>query len=203
LLPDSGSKDLRVLLIDNYDSFTFNLFQLISSLGVDVQVYRNDQLDIGQVKYLAADAICLSPGPKTPAASGICPEIVRSLAEEIPILGVCLGMQVINEVYGGKTIKAPAPVHGKTDLITNRGVGPFKGLPTSFNVARYHSLICEIVSPDLEILAVNNDNIPMAFQHKKHPLFGVQFHPESFLSEYGAELTGNFFDMVRTWHTNG
>lgn len=193
---------MRLLLIDNYDSFTFNLFQLISSLGAECDVYRNDHLNLGDVRFLVGDAICISPGPKTPFESGVCPEIVRELSGEIPILGVCLGMQVINEVFSGNTIKAPHPVHGKTDNICHNGRGIFKGIPDTFKVARYHSLICDVISEELEVTAWTADNIPMAIQHKEHPCVGVQFHPESFLSEYGPELISNFLNMVKQWYSN-
>lgn len=188
---------MKLLLIDNYDSFTFNLFQMISTLGVEVEVYRNDHLDLGAIRFLGLDAICISPGPKTPLESGICPEAVKELSGEIPILGVCLGMQVINEVFGGATAKAPYPIHGKKQLIRHNSQGLFENIPTPFNVARYHSLVCDVSSNNLEVTAHTEDNIPMALKHKEHPTLGVQFHPESFLCDHGKVLLENFIKMVR------
>ncbi len=183
---------MRLVLIDNYDSFTFNLSQLFCEFDVEVLVYRHDKISANALAALAPNWIVLSPGPKSPAHSGICKDVVRRFAGTIPILGVCLGMQVINEVYGGRTERAPVPVHGKRSLIRHTGEGLFTGLPSPFWVARYHSLQCRVMSPDLRETAWADDGVLMALEHRSLPVWGVQFHPESFLSQYGLEIAARF-----------
>ncbi len=185
-----------LLIIDNYDSFTFNLFQLFASLGVTVKVYRHDEITLKDIeKRIKPRWICISPGPKNPAHSGISKEVVEFFGSRIPILGVCLGMQVINEVFGGKTIHAPVPVHGKRDWIYHSGIGLFKGIVSPFKAARYHSLCVMPGSKSLIITAQTKDNIIMGLQHKELPIHGVQFHPESFMTEYGKEMAINFLSL--------
>jgi len=182
----------KLLMIDNYDSFTFNLFQLFASLGVSVEVFRHDEITIDEILKRRPKWICISPGPKNPAQAGISKDVIRCFFDKIPILGVCLGMQAINEVFGGCTVHAPVPVHGKKDLIYHSGIGVFKGLPSPFWAARYHSLCVKPQSEDLIITAWSGDGVIMGLQHKVYPLYGVQFHPESFMTEYGKELVLNF-----------
>ena len=184
-------------MIDNYDSFTYNLFQLFSIFDIEVLVFRNDAISIEDVASIRFDWICISPGPKTPKEAGISAALVKRFYKKVPILGVCLGMQVINEVFGGKTDLAPFPMHGKRDLVYHNGKGIFKGIPSPFVVARYHSLQCHPVAPSLEVLAKSSDGVVMGIAHPEFPLYGVQFHPESFMSEYGKELVRNFLDSKR------
>lgn len=186
---------MRLIIIDNYDSFTYNLFQLFSTFDIEVLVFRNDAVSIDQISEMVFDWICISPGPKTPMDSGISIELVKRFHKVVPILGVCLGMQVINEVFGGKTDLAPYPVHGKRDLVYHNGKGVFKDIPSPFKVARYHSLQCKLVSPSLEVLAKSSDDVIMGIAHPLYPVYGVQFHPESFMSEYGREVIKNFLDL--------
>jgi len=181
-------------MIDNYDSFTYNLFQLFSTFDIEVVVFRNDAISIENILKIKFDWICISPGPKTPKDAGISALLVKRLYKKVPILGVCLGMQVINEVFGGKTTFAPFPIHGKKDLVYHNGKGIFKGIPSPFRVARYHSLQCYPVASSLEILARSSDGVVMGIAHPRYHLYGVQFHPESFMSEYGRELIKNFLD---------
>jgi anthranilate synthase/aminodeoxychorismate synthase-like glutamine amidotransferase len=183
---------VTLLIIDNYDSFTHNLVHLFCRFGIEVAVYRNDEIDIEGIEALDPDWICLSPGPKRPTASGISPEVVRSFGGRIPILGVCLGMQVINEVLGGTTEYSPQPLHGKYTEISHTGQGIFRGLPTPIRVARYHSLRVELGSSELIPLSYSDEGIIMAIQHRWKPLSGVQFHPESFMSQAGDRLVRNF-----------
>jgi anthranilate synthase component 2 len=185
---------MRLFLLDNYDSFTFNLAHLFGELGVEVVVRRHDALDVDDVAFLDPDLICISPGPRTPAHSGISKDLVRRFAGVVPILGVCLGMQVINEVYGGRTVKAPYPVHGKRSKVIHNGEGIFKGVPSPFMAARYHSLSIETGSEELEILALSEDEVVMGIRHRQLQVHGVQFHPESFLGEHGRLMAENFLE---------
>jgi anthranilate synthase/aminodeoxychorismate synthase-like glutamine amidotransferase len=187
-----------LLLIDNYDSFTYNLVHYLSSLGADTRVIRNDALDVAGIRKLKPQGIVISPGPKTPDAAGICLETIKVLGPEIPILGVCLGHQSIGQIYGGKVIRAPKPMHGKTSAVSHRGESVFKGLPSPFEATRYHSLIVDRDSlPDsLTITAKTDDGLIMGLAHKTHPVHGVQFHPESIASEHGYELLKNFLDLL-------
>ena len=184
----------RLLAIDNYDSFIYNLVQMFHHYELTINVFRNDDISIEQVRDLAPDYILISPGPKDPTHAGISIPLIQSFYQQIPILGVCLGMQCINEVFGGQTIRAPLPVHGKISRITHSAGDLFAGIPTSFNAMRYHSLA---VNPNdsLEITATCGDGIIMGLSHRVFPLHGVQFHPESFLTEYGFILVENFLRM--------
>ena len=182
----------QLLVVDNYDSFTFNLVQMFRHYELEIFVVRSDKIGIDEVRRRAPDYIVVSPGPKAPASAGISVELIRALHGEVPILGVCLGMQCINEAFGGITVRAPLPGHGKTSRVTHTGTGLFAKVPTPFQVARYHSLAISGLSPELEISATSNDGVVMAIQHKNTPLSGVQFHPESFLTEHGFKLIENF-----------
>ncbi len=182
-------------MIDNYDSFTYNLVQLFSTFDIEVAVFRNDAVSLDHIYKMEFDWICISPGPKTPEHSGISMEVVKRFHKTAPILGVCLGMQVINEVFGGKTDLAPYPMHGKGDLVYHTGSGIFKGIPSPFKVARYHSLQCKPVAPSLAVLARGSDDVVMGIAHPRYPVYGVQFHPESFMSEYGRDMIKNFLDL--------
>ncbi len=188
-----------MLMIDNYDSFTHNLVQLFYEFDLEVLVFRNDRVTLPAIERLHPDWICISPGPKDPSHAGISKAVIQHFAAAVPILGVCLGMQAINEVFGGSTIRAPEPVHGKRSRIDHIGCGVFSGLPSPFWVARYHSLQIDLRSSHLLPLAQAPDGVIMAIQHKQWPLCGVQFHPESFLSEYGHELAANFLAFHEGW----
>lgn len=188
----------KILIIDNYDSFTYNLKQLIDTHfdGVST-VKRNDEIGSSYIEENEFNAIVISPGPKKPADSGISKDTISKFHKRIPILGVCLGMQCINEVFEGRTIKAPIPIHGKSSEISHNNSKLFKNIPKKFKVARYHSLIIEPASEDLLITAYTSDKIPMAIEHKSFPLFGVQFHPESFMTEYGNDIMSNFLEFIK------
>ncbi|MDY7545463.1 aminodeoxychorismate/anthranilate synthase component II [Glaciimonas sp. CA11.2] len=183
-----------LLMIDNYDSFTYNLVQYFGELGEDVRTFRNDEISFAEIAALNPDRICLSPGPCSPKEAGICVELLQKLGGTLPILGVCLGHQAIGEAFGGEVIRAQQVMHGKTSLINHTGVGVFKDLPNPFNVTRYHSLAIERASlPDcLEITAWTDDGEIMGVRHKTLDIEGVQFHPESILSEHGHALLKNF-----------
>ncbi|MCC7642794.1 anthranilate synthase component 2 [Janthinobacterium sp. OK676] len=185
-----------LLMIDNYDSFTYNIVQYFGELGEDVRVYRNDEITIEQIEALNPDRICISPGPKAPAQAGISVEVLKHFAGKKPILGVCLGHQAIGEAFGGKVIRAKQVMHGKTSLIAHTGVGVFKGLPSPFTVIRYHSLAIERASlPScLEVTAWTDDGEIMGVRHREYDIEGVQFHPESILSEHGHALLKNFLE---------
>ena len=184
----------RLLAIDNYDSFIYNLVQMFHRYELTIDVFRNDDISIEQVRDLSPDYILISPGPKDPAHAGISIPLIQSFYQQIPILGVCLGMQCINEGFGGQTIRAPLPVHGKISRITHNAGDLFTGIPASFNAMRYHSLA---VNPNdsLEITATCGDGVIMGLSHRVFPLHGVQFHPESFLTEYGFILVENFLRL--------
>jgi anthranilate synthase component 2 len=183
-----------LLMIDNYDSFTYNIVQYFGELGEDVRVYRNDEITIEQIETLNPDRICISPGPKAPAQAGISVEVLKHFAGKKPILGVCLGHQAIGEAFGGKVIRAKQVMHGKTSAIAHTGEGVFAGLPSPFTVIRYHSLAIERASlPScLEVTAWTDDGEIMGVRHKDFDIEGVQFHPESILSEHGHALLKNF-----------
>lgn len=187
-----------ILLIDNYDSFTYNLYHYITQAGcADVQVVRNDKISIDEIKKLHPKAIVLSPGPCTPDDAGICLQAIKELKEQYPILGVCLGHQAIGQAFGGNIIKT-YPMHGKISEIFHFGKSIFKNIPSPFKATRYHSLIVEksTFPNDLEITAETKDGIIMGIKHKKYNIHGVQFHPESIASEYGHQLIKNFIDLV-------
>ena len=188
----------RVALIDNYDSFTYNLVQYLGELGAEVLVHRHDQIDVAGVAALRPTHLVVSPGPKTPDEAGISVDAIRELAGTVPILGVCLGHQAIGQVYGGVVMRAPVLMHGKLSKITNTGKGLFKGLPKSFEVTRYHSLIVERkrLPGDLIVTAKTGDGLIMGLQHKTHPVHGVQFHPESIASEHGHKILENFLKIA-------
>jgi anthranilate synthase/aminodeoxychorismate synthase-like glutamine amidotransferase len=184
----------QVLVIDNYDSFVYNLVQELGELGADPVVHRNDAIDIADIRALSPDAILISPGPGRPADAGISMAVIRELAGEYPILGVCLGHQAIGEVYGGDVVAAPTLMHGKTSAIHHDGRGVFAGLPDPFTATRYHSLVVEptTVPEVLEVTASTADGVIMGLRHRTLPVEGVQFHPESLLTPEGPSLLSNF-----------
>jgi anthranilate synthase component 2 len=186
-------------LIDNYDSFTYNLVHFLGELGAETQVYRNDKVTVDEVLSEAPEAIVLSPGPCDPDRAGICLELVRRAAPVVPILGVCLGHQTIGQVYGGRVVRAPYLMHGKLSKVHHTGKGIFAGLPQDFSATRYHSLVVDrdTVPAELEVTAETPDGIIMGMQHTSYPVHGVQFHPESIASEYGHQLLANFLDHAR------
>jgi anthranilate synthase component 2 len=190
-----------ILLLDNYDSFTFNLYQALLELGADVTVVRNDQISVDEVEALLPelDRVVISPGPCTPAEAGISVPLVRQLAGRVPILGVCLGHQSIGAAFGGRIVRAPSLMHGKTSMIHHRGVGVFAGLPNPFEATRYHSLMVDRASlpPALEITAESDDGVIMGVRHRELPVEGVQFHPESILTLPGNDLLANFIGRGR------
>ncbi len=190
---------MKLLMIDNYDSFTFNLVQYLGELGAECDVVRNDSIPVEAVQQQDPDAVVISPGPCTPKEAGISVEIVRRYAGRLPILGVCLGHQSIASAFGGKVVAARALMHGKTSLIQHAGEGIFKGLPNPFEATRYHSLAVERESlpPELEVTARTEDNEIMGLRHTRHPVVGVQFHPESILTSVGKQLLRNFLGLVR------
>jgi anthranilate synthase component 2 len=185
-----------LLMIDNYDSFTYNIVQYFGELGEDVRTVRNDEVTLNDIDTLKPDRICISPGPKSPADAGVSVDVLKEFAGKLPILGVCLGHQAIGAAFGGKVIRAKQVMHGKTSLIAHTGEGVFKGLPSPFTVIRYHSLAIERASlPDcLEVTAWTDDGEIMGVRHKEFDIEGVQFHPESILSEHGHALLKNFLD---------
>lgn len=190
---------MRVLMLDNYDSFTYNLVQYLGELGADVQVYRNDALSVAQVAEMAPERIVISPGPCTPNEAGISVDLIRELGERIPILGVCLGHQAIGQAYGGHVVHAGQVMHGKVSKIHHRGEGVFRELPDGFQATRYHSLVIDKQSlPDcLDVTAWTVDETGgmeeiMGVRHKTLPVEGVQFHPESILTQHGHDLLRNF-----------
>ena len=187
-----------LLLIDNYDSFTYNLVHYLGELGAEVEIYRNDALSADDALALNPRGIVLSPGPCDPDRAGICLELIEKNTGGIPLLGVCLGHQAIGQAFGGKVVRAPSLMHGKTSDIQHSGDGLFEGVPTPFSATRYHSLVVERQSlPDcLEVTAQTNDGVIMGLAHRKHPVHGVQFHPESIASEQGHELLKNFLQIV-------
>ncbi len=185
---------VRVLLIDNYDSFTYNLVQELGELGAEPVVHRNDAIDLEGIRSASPDALVISPGPGRPEDAGISLRVVRDLAGEMPILGVCMGLQCIGQAYGGKVVPAPTLMHGKTSAVFHSDAGVFSGLPNPFEATRYHSLVVERESlPDsLEVTAETADGVVMGLRHREHPLEGVQFHPESILTPAGRDLLANF-----------
>jgi anthranilate synthase component II len=189
-----------LLLIDNYDSFTYNLFHYLSEVGADVMVQRNDALLAQAAMDLKPAGIILSPGPCSPNEAGICLDVIALATKNAtPLLGVCLGHQAIGQAFGGNVIRAPQPVHGKTDDITHNGTGLFKGIASPFKATRYHSLIVEKSSfpSELSITATNGEGLIMALQHKTLPIYGVQFHPESIVSEHGHAMLKNFVELTQ------
>lgn len=191
---------MLVTVIDNYDSFTYNLVQYFGDLKADARVYRNNQVTAQQVLEEEPDAIVISPGPSDPDHAGICLELIRKTAEtDIPLFGVCLGLQSMAQAFGGRVIRAPKPMHGKTSMIAHEGKTLFKGLPNPLEVTRYHSLIAEreTLADCLEITAETQDGLIMGLSHRTKPVHGVQFHPESIATTGGHALIKNFLDMAR------
>ena len=186
-----------ILLIDNYDSFTYNVYQAVANLGHPLQVVRNDRISLADISVANYDAIIISPGPGTPDDAGLSKQIVREFAGKLPILGICLGHQVIGEVFGGNVVRAPQPVHGKTTEVAHQGHGLYTDLPQPFTAGRYHSLIVEESSlPEcLEVTARNEENLVMGLRHRQFNVQGVQFHPESILTEHGHAMLKNFLEQ--------
>jgi anthranilate synthase component II len=187
-----------LLLIDNYDSFTFNLFHYLGELGAEVEVCRNDQITVERALAMRPRGIVLSPGPCTPNEAGICLDLVRAAGAAIPILGVCLGHQAIGQVYGGRIVRAPEPMHGKVSRIHHNGKSVFRNLEQDFEATRYHSLT---IAPDsvplsLQVTATTADGVIMGVMHHEHPVHGVQFHPESIASQHGHALLRNFLTIA-------
>jgi anthranilate synthase component II len=191
-----------IILIDNYDSFTFNLFHYLGGLGADVAVHRNDKVTVDHVIETDPDAIVLSPGPCTPNEAGICLALVAEAAPRIPILGVCLGHQAIGQAFGGTVVRAPVPMHGKLSEIRHHGEGVFRGIDGPFRATRYHSLVVEraTLPPDLEVTADTDDALIMGLAHRTLAVQGVQFHPESIASEHGHLMLRNFLDIAAAWN---
>lgn len=189
---------MTLILLDNYDSFTYNLLHYLGELGREVEVIRNDAITVEALLARRPEGIVISPGPGTPDESGICLSLVREAAGKVPLFGVCLGMQTMGQVFGGKVVRAPVPMHGKISPVRHSGKGVFRGIPSPFNATRYHSLIVERASlPEcLEITAETEDGLIMGLQHRQHAVHGVQFHPESIASEHGHTLLRNFIEML-------
>ncbi len=196
---------MRFLLIDNYDSFTWNLVQLIGAQGVDVDVRRNDALTAAEALEAPVDGIVLSPGPCTPNEAGVCLDVIRGAPGRKAVFGVCLGLQAIGQAFGGEVVRAPEPMHGKVSSIRHCGRGLFRGINGPLQGTRYHSLVIrrESLPETLDIEAETDDGLIMAASHREHPICGVQFHPESILSEHGAVIVRNFIDQARSWRPAG
>jgi len=188
-----------ILLIDNYDSFTYNLFHYLGELGAEVRVVRNDEISAAEALALKPQGIVLSPGPCTPNEAGICLDVIQQAKGAMPILGVCLGHQAIGQVYGGKVVRAPEPMHGKLSRVHHTGRSVFRGLNNDFLATRYHSLTIDPPSMPavLEVTATSEDGVIQGVMHKSHPVHGVQFHPESIASENGHALLANFLQIAR------
>jgi anthranilate synthase component II len=198
--------DASVVLIDNYDSFTFNLVHYLGELGADVIVHRNDRVTTADVVAAAPDAIVLSPGPCTPNEAGICLELIAAASSTIPVFGVCLGHQAIGQAFGGRVVRAPEPVHGKTCEVSHRGEGVFRGINGPFRATRYHSLVVDhgTMPDDLAVTAEAGGQVGtplvMGLAHRTLPVHGVQFHPESIASEHGRLILKNFLDIAADWN---
>jgi anthranilate synthase component 2 len=192
-----------IVLIDNYDSFTFNLVHYFGGLGAELDVRRNDKITSDEVIAADPDAIVLSPGPCTPTQAGICLELINRAAPTIPILGVCLGHQAIGQAFGGDVVRAPVPVHGKVSEMQHEGSGVFRGINGAFKATRYHSLIVDraTMPADLAVTAQTADRLVMGIAHRTLPVHGVQFHPESIASEHGHIVLKNFLDIAAEWNT--
>ena len=185
---------MKTLFVDNYDSFTFNLVQALAKMGTAVQVCRNDDLSLVEVEKMCPDRIVISPGPKRPEDAGMSCQIIERFGPRVPLLGVCLGMQCINEVFGGRTIKAPLCVHGKTSAVHHNGKGLYEDVPNPFLGARYHSLVVDQIPERLQLEAWTEDGVPMVIRHVSCPVVGVQFHPESFMTEPGDRILEHFLE---------
>ncbi len=185
-----------ILVIDNYDSFTYNLVQLMGELGAELRVIRNDRATVDEIKTLRPSHIVISPGPGTPDDGGISLDVIRALGPSTPILGVCLGQQCIGQAYGGRVIRASRLMHGKTSMVYHKQTPLFTGVPSPFEATRYHSLIVEEPLPDaLAVTAFTESGEVMALRHKEHPVVGVQFHPESILTQFGRRILQNFLEL--------
>ncbi|NTW00561.1 MAG: aminodeoxychorismate/anthranilate synthase component II [Oscillochloris sp.] len=189
---------MRVLLLDNYDSFTYNLYQYLCELGATVEVHRNDTISVGEVAEMQPDRIVISPGPCTPSEAGISVDLIKELAPTVPILGVCLGHQSLGAAYGGAVVRAPQVMHGKLSPIRHAGQGVFAGLPDGFAATRYHSLIVrrDDLPAELEVTAWTDDGLIMGLRHRTYPAQGVQFHPESIMTGSGKDLLRNFLEVA-------
>ncbi len=186
-----------LLLIDNYDSFTYNLYQYLAEMGADVQVRRNDHVTLDEIEAMQPDHIVISPGPGTPTEAGLSCKVIETFGPCTPVLGVCLGHQAIGQVYGGRVLRAPEPMHGKTSMMYHQGQGVFRNLPVPFEANRYHSLIVErsTLPAELEVTAETADGLIMGLRHCTYPVEGVQFHPESIMTPTGKDLLHNFLTM--------
>ena len=193
---------MTYLVIDNYDSFTYNLVHFLGELGAELVVRRNDKVTVDEIREMQPEGIVLSPGPCTPNEAGVCLDVVAELGDEIPILGVCLGHQAIGQAYGGKIVRAPKLMHGKLSEVRHSGQGVFRGINARFMATRYHSLtIAPESMPDtLEVTAEADDDVVMGVMHKAHPVHGVQFHPESIASEHGKDVLRNFLAIAADWN---
>jgi anthranilate synthase component 2 len=193
----SGNKP-AIILIDNYDSFTWNLYHFLGDLGAETVVHRNDKISVGQVMSARPDAIVISPGPGVPSQAGIIIDLIKEASGKIPVFGVCLGLQAIGEAFGGDVVRAPTQMHGKLSKVRHRDVGVFKGLPQDFNATRYHSLVVDraTLPAGLEVTA-ETDGLIMGLQNKEKNVHGVQFHPESIASEHGHQILKNFLDLAK------
>jgi anthranilate synthase component 2 len=191
-----------IILIDNYDSFTFNLVHYLGGLGAEVSVHRNDKISAADVVAAEPEAIVLSPGPRTPNEAGVCLDLIAQASATIPILGVCLGHQAIGQAFGGDVIRAPIPVHGKLSEMSHEGRGIFRGINAPFRATRYHSLVVDrkTLPDELAVTAETADGLIMGLEHKTRPVHGVQFHPESIASEHGHRMLKNFLDLARAWN---
>ena len=195
----------RVVVIDNYDSFVYILVQYLGELGADIHIHRHDEITVDEIAALEPDAILVSPGPGTPDDAGISLQVIKELGPTIPMLGVCLGHQSIGQVFGGDVVRAPTVMHGKTSTVTHNGRGVFTGLDPELTVTRYHSLVVEPRSiPDvLEVTATSQDGVIMGLRHRDFPIEGVQFHPESVLTDSGHQMLTNFLAMSKRWAETG
>ena len=185
-----------ILLIDNYDSFTYNLYQYLEELGAETKVVRNDKITMAEIEAMAPEKIVISPGPGRPEDAGVSIDVIKHFSGRIPVLGVCLGHQAIAEAFGGKTVHAPSLMHGKTSVIETDGKGVFKDIPTECEVTRYHSLAVEGLPDCLEVSARTKDGVIMAMRHKNMAVEGVQFHPESIMTEHGKDMLKNFLESA-------
>ena len=185
----------KLIVIDNYDSFTYNLVQMFMQYDLTITVFRSDKITVDEVRQKHPDYLLISPGPKDPSHAGISKDVIKSLFTQVPILGVCLGMQCLNEVFGGKTVRSPVPVHGKTSRVTHDNQFIFNRIPSPFLAARYHSLMTCKNTDRLTITAKSEDGVVMGLSHPEYPLHGVQFHPESFMTEHGFRLIENFLRL--------
>jgi anthranilate synthase component 2 len=192
----------RVTLVDNYDSFTWNLFHYLGQLGAQVTVVRNDERAAGDIAAEEPDAVVLSPGPCTPKEAGVCLDLIGAAGDRIPMFGVCLGLQAMGQAYGGDVVRAPVPMHGKVSTIHHRGQSVFRGINAPFKATRYHSLVVarESVPESFSVTAESEDGLVMGLSHKAYPVHGVQFHPESILSEHGHLILKNFLALAAEWN---